>query len=328
MVVNNIGDAEMSDRDRDRLHYLVAMLADQKARVRYFDYRQAESAVETLAARLLEVVPREELTRHVFVPIPRGGLIVLGMLSYLLDLTPEQLPPTTPTGGPIVLVDDMALTGVRVREALDGLDASDVVVAHLGSHPQLRAAVNDDPRVRFCIAAFDLKTVEDERGPEHVAEVRKAWEERLDGRYWFGRSELVAFPWSEPEQILWDDETRAVEAGWRVVSPERCLKNRALLGPPAPDRKARHFRFPADIAFGLFEDDYLICRLGDEQVYRLDDVAGAIWGAIGTLGDVEAAARYLSTVFETDIATLTNDSHSMLSRLIGAGLLERVSPAE
>ncbi len=328
MVVKNIGNGEMNDRDRDRLHYLVAMLADQKARVRYFDYSQAESAVEILAARLLEVIPRDELIRHVFVPIPRGGLIVLGMLSYLLDLTPEQLPPTTTTGGPIVLVDDMALTGARVRQALDELDGSDVVVTHLGSHPELRAAVDDDPRVRVCVAAFDLKTVDDEMDPEHLAEVRKAWEERLDGRYWFGRSELVAFPWSEPEQILWDNEKGVVEAGWRVVSPERCLKNRALLGPPAPDRKARHFRFPADIAFGLFEDGYLICRLEDEQVYRLDNVAGAIWGAIGTLGDVEAAARYLSTVFDADMTTLTNDSNSMLSRLIDAGLLERVSPAE
>ena len=50
MVVSDIGDGEMSDRDLDRLQYLVAMLANQKRRVRYFDYEQAETAAETLAA--------------------------------------------------------------------------------------------------------------------------------------------------------------------------------------------------------------------------------------------------------------------------------------
>jgi len=62
MVVSNIGDGGMSDRDLDRLQYLVAMLANQKRRVRYFDYEQAETAAETLAARLLELMPREKLT--------------------------------------------------------------------------------------------------------------------------------------------------------------------------------------------------------------------------------------------------------------------------
>ncbi len=328
MVVSDIGDDGPSDRDVDRLQYLVAMLADQKSRVRFFDYGQAETAAETLAARLLELTPRNELTRYVFVPIPRGGLIVLGMLSYLLDLTPEQLPPVTAAGRPTVLVDDMALTGVRVRQALDRLDVPDVVVVHLGSHPELRGAVENDPRVRACIAAFDVEAVDEEMSPEQVREVREAWQERLDGRYWFGHPQLIAFPWSEPEQILWDDEKGAVEVGWRVVSPEKCLKNRALLGPPALDREARRFRFPVGIAFGLFENGYLVCRLENEEVYRLDNVAGAIWGAIGTLGDVDAAARHLSTVFDTDEATLASDSNSMLSRLVDAGLLERAAPAE
>ena len=318
----------MSDRDLNRLQYFVAMLANQKTRVRYFDYEQAETAAETLAARLLEVIPRDELTRHVFVPIPRGGLIVLGMLSYLLDLRYDQLPPVAPGGGPTVLVDDMALTGARVREALDRLDVSDVIVAHLGSHPELREAIENDSRVRACVAAFDLEALDEEMGSEQVTEVRQAWKERLAGRYWFGHPQLIAFPWSEPEQILWDDEKGAVEAGWRVVSPERCLKNRALLGPPALDREARRFRFPADIAFGLFDDGYLICRLENEEVYRLDNIAGAIWGAIGTLGEVDAAARHLSTVFDADEVTLTNDANLMLTRLIDAGLLERASPAE
>jgi len=328
MVVSSVGNGELSDRDRHRLNHLVAMLADQRLRVRYYDYEQAEIAAETLAARLLEVIPRDELSGHVFAPIPRGGLIVLGMLSYLLDLTPEQLPPTARRGRPTVLVDDIALTGARVREALDALDASDVVVAHLISHPDLRAAVRDDSRVRECVAAFDLETVDNDMSPEQVSEVRQAWKARLDGRYWFGHPELIAFPWSEPDQILWDDEKGAVEIGWRVVSPEMCLKNRALLGPPAPDRESRRFRFPGDIAFGMFDDGYLVCRLEDEEVFRLDAVAGAIWGAIGTLGDVESAARYLATVFDADVATLTSDSNSMLSRLVDAGLLERASPVE
>ncbi|MEX1133348.1 MAG: PqqD family protein [Acidimicrobiia bacterium] len=190
----------------------------------------------------------------------------------------------------------------------------------------MRHKVELDDRVRACVAGFDLKAMDHELQPDEKAAVREGWEQRLEGRYWSGNPEVVAFPWTEPDQILWDSERQAAEVGWRLVSPESCLKHRALLGPPAANRNARQFRFPSEMAFGSFDQGYLICLLDNEEVYQLDAASGAIWGALGTLGDVDDAGRYLSTLFDAEESTLAGDAASLLNQLLESGLLVRTTP--
>ncbi len=325
MVVEGSDEIGLSDRNESRLQSLAAMLAKPTFEVHYHSYEQAEVAAEALAARLLERIDRRELAEHLFMPVPRGGFIVLGMLSYLLDLAPDQLVPHPSDDRPVVLVDDMALTGARLREIIDTLDKTDVVVAHLCSHPGLRHQVELDSRVRACIAGFDLPAMDDELRPDEKAAVRENWSQRLEGRFWSEPIKHAAFPWTEPEQILWDSDREAAEVGWRMVSPEHCLKNRGLLGPPAANRNARQFRFPSEMAFGTFDQGYLVCLLDSEEVYQLDAVSGAIWGALGTLGDVEDAGRYLSTLFDTEESTLTSDAAALSNQFLETGLLIRTT---
>jgi len=318
-----------SRRDIVRLQHLAAWLSDRAEYVRALSWAEAEAATERLAARLLEVCGSKRIEDSFFLPIPRGGLIVLGMLSYLLDLDAGQLPPSTPNGRPVVLVDDVALTGARLGQALDKLDATHVVAAHLASHPELQKAVASDPRVDMCVSALDLGSIVDELPQDKAEEFRVAWEERLPGvRFWAGGAELITFPWSEPDHVLWNGDTAKVERGWRLVSPERCLKNRAILGPPSPDREGRHLRFPDQISFGHFEDGLLVCRTDTEEVFHLDPMAAEMWGALGTLGSPEAVARHLTGSYDVSADVLSADVAAMATRLTEATLLEQVSGSD
>lgn len=328
MVVSGLGPGcDLSEADLRRLRYLTALLENPDAQVRYLDYRQAEEAAETLAARLLEVIGEEDLHQRVYLPIPRGGLIVLGMLSYLLDLSPDQVVSTGVEQRQVVLVDDAALTGSRLRRAVEESDSGDLIVTHLASPKELRTAVEADDRVKACIAAVDLQALDAAEGASQATGFRELWRERLpDERYWYGHPELIAFPWSEPDQILWDPVAERIETGWHLVSPEMSLKSRGSLGPPSEDRSNRHFQFPDDIAFGEFDDGYLICQLETEEVFRLDTIAGKLWGALGTLGDVKAAEVHLARKLNADQTALAADIAALAGEFVDSGILERTYP--
>ena len=302
----------LSERDLDRIGFLAASLEDE---VRLLDYSQVEEAVERLAALLLEQIPREELKARAFLPIPRGGFVVLGMLSYFLELEPDQLIVAPDDRRRKVLVDDAALSGSRLKQTIGALDDEEIWVAHIASHPDLRLAVTADHRVAGCVAAIDLAAL--------PAPPDRPWGSLEDRAYWTGDPELVVFPWSEPDQVLWDEANQRLESGWRLVSPEKSLKTRAMLGPPSSRRSQRQLRFPERLAIGKFDDGLLLCPLDSEDVYRLDEVAGSIWGALGTLGDVEAAIDHLTREFSIDQSILVADVTSLSEQLIEAGLLER-----
>ena len=71
-------------------------------RLRYVGYRQAEEAVAELADRLRSRFGAHEVRSLSYVAIPRGGLIVLGMLASMLDAprarrSLRRLSPTVPS---------------------------------------------------------------------------------------------------------------------------------------------------------------------------------------------------------------------------------------
>jgi hypothetical protein len=121
-------------------------------RPRLLDWTETESLTARLASLLRERAESGAGTPFTYAAIPRGGLFVLGTLAYLLDLPPERIAPSvdrSDSPGPLVLVDDCALSGARIARELDRLLGSDrsadpgrrVIVAHLCSHPELRRAV-------------------------------------------------------------------------------------------------------------------------------------------------------------------------------------------
>lgn len=105
---------------RARLEGLRWQLENFLPRLRYVGYKQAEEDCERLAELLVERFGREELQSFRFTAIPRGGLIVLGMLAYVLGLRQSQLEPPHSPERPLVVVDDCVRTERCQVRALPG----------------------------------------------------------------------------------------------------------------------------------------------------------------------------------------------------------------
>jgi len=280
---------------------------------------------ERLAARVGDAL-REAVGPAVselpFIALPRGGLFVLGLLSYVLDLRREQIRSLAdPVSGRVVLVDDCALSGARLARALDELGSGPVLVAHLYSHPGLREAVEStDSRVERCLAAADLAS---RPGVPSAEELDPVWRPRLPGRrYWLGAVEPVAFPWSEPEVVWWNERDGRLEEGWHRVSPRSCLRFRAELGLPGPVDAPG----PLDLAPGWLwklEGERWLVR-PDEPTGRIlgfEGVALDMWRALLAFGDVERAAGHLLTLYDVEADELRADLDELVEDLVGRGLL-------
>ncbi|MBC7262539.1 MAG: PqqD family protein [Chloroflexi bacterium] len=293
--------------------------------IRCVTYRQAEAATKQLAAQLVGAFGAAELSRFRYAAIPRGGLFVLGMLSYVLDLTSEALL-SSAADVPLVVVDDAAYSGARFAEFLSTVANQEVIFAHLYSHPDLRAAIlRQEPRVVACLAAHDLRDLAPERcAPESEY---LAWKERWRQRarrlvYWMGLPEMVIFPWSEPDRPVWNPEAERVEEGWWLTAPDRCLKNWARLGIPPSAQAQPTLRSPDGVAFHFDGDKIVLCDLRTELVYGLEGVAADMWRALVGYGDLRVAAEYLVSCYEVDEQKLWSDLQTFADELLSKGLLE------
>jgi hypothetical protein len=272
---------------------------------------------------------REELRGFRFTAIPRGGFIVLGMLSYILGLRRSQLEQPYPSDAPLVVVDDCALSGVRFGQFLGRFENPRVVFAHLYSAPELREAIEGREAGRVaCLAARNLR----DRAPENLGEEYPAWRERWVDRmgrrgYWVGQPEQVCFAWNEPDIGFWNQVTEKEEGGWCFVPPGLCLKNR-----PAPDanpvpvqaqpRGEGPLRPSSNVLFGEFEGRVAVGDLATGESFVLEDAAADMWRAVVGHGDSAAATGALLESYEVDGATLEADLRGFVDDLLSRGLLD------
>lgn len=306
---------------------LGSLLHRLRAELRVVTYAQAERDCAQLAAELVAAVP--ELREARFEAIPRGGLIVLGMLSYLLDLRVDQLAPRHDPERLLVLVDDCAFTGLRARQALAARSPSRAVIAHLYSPPPLRRALAREPGVTACVAARDLRDETADALPalseRHSRETR--WRERLGDRPWYGLSEPVVFPWNEPDSPFWNSLAGRAENGWRLIAPHRNLKARGKLGDPellSPGREAGWgWRLAEGVAWGDFDGVIWLCRLADRQVFSLTDVAADLWRWTAAGGSEPAVAARAAEVYSVDAERIRRDMAELFAELTAEGLMER-----
>lgn len=318
----------LSRRSEHRTGVLHPLRARELPRLRYVGYRRAERDCECLAAKLLQALGRAEIEAAGFAAVPRGGLVVLGMLSYYLDLSPDQLWREPGSAEPLVVVDDCALTGSRLRRALDRFGSARLVFATLYSPAPLRAEIERrEARVDRCVSAHDLedRSAETRSTGDEPRAWRDRWRSRLGaGRYWIGNPEPVCFAWSEPSHLFWNPDTGEVEDGWRLAPPHRCLKNRARLGlPPAPGRGPRAWQAPEGLVWGEFDGVLWLCRSGDGEVVSLQGVGADMWKALAGYGNLEASVRFLGDRYEVAEETLRSDLDGFLELLRAEGLLER-----
>jgi len=285
--------------------------------LRYIRYVEAEAACRELADRLRAELGPDRLAAARFTAIPRGGLIVLGLLSVLLDLEREQIGPPFPPDRPLVAVDDCVVSGARSFRFLREVDHPEVVFAHLYSHPELRAALRGrEPRVAGCVSARDLA------GQRLDPAIETAGD-----RYWSGEVEALCFPWNEPDRTFWNPVSKRWELAWRIVPPELCLKNRPAPGTtPVPIQIQPEGKGPLRPSerslFAEIDGSVVLFDLETGQGFSLAGIGSDLWRSIVRLGDLEAVVAELGRDYEVPEATLRDDARHFTDDLLARGLLE------
>ncbi len=312
-----------------RIDALRGQLRGMDGPARYVSYSAAEADCERLAAALLERWDRPELQQFSYLAIPRGGLIVLGMLAYLLDLPASALVGTKASNRPLVVVDDCALSGARLRSFLEVHRHRSVVCAHLYSHPDLRAAVEArESHVVACIAARNLR----DEAPDQLGDAYDSWRERWRQRspdaYWIGRTEPLCFAWNEPDLSIWNPVSGEVEPGWRLVPGDACLKNRVGAAghriPVEIQPAGKGPLAPADhVVFGTLAGTLVVGNVESGQAVALDDVAADMWRTIMAEGDEDAAVAALAGSYDAEVETLRADLEQFVAEASALGLLVR-----
>ena len=212
---------EFGEDDQPRLHALQHTIQTVLPTTRYIGYKAVEAACRSLAEQLIERVGTTRIRHSRLRAVPRGGYVVLGMLSYLLEI--DDL---NDGDGLLIVVDDCAISGARFRQFLDSLDdEGEILFAHLYSTPELRNAIELAESEVLCVAGNDLRDL----APERLGSGHEAWQERWRDRsetpYWIGQPEHIVFPWNEPDSSFWNPVTDREERNWTLAPADRCLKN-------------------------------------------------------------------------------------------------------
>ncbi len=297
------------------------------ARLRRLSLPDIESACEDLAARLVAHFGAGEAGRARYVAIPRGGFTVLGMLATALGLDHDRLQPSRRDRRPLVIVDDCALSGARFRGFLRRhAKERTVVFATLASPPALRAAIEAaEPRVAACISAREIAT-------QTPTPRDQKWRRQLlaanPDAYWYGRTEPIAFPWGEPDRLLWHPLERRTIAAWRLVPPELCLKNRA--GEPRskipvqeiPSAKGP-IRPAPEVVYVAIDQEVVIFNLKTGRSVVLDTVASDLWHALIRQGTLAGTTRELLQRYDAPQRRVRADVDDLVGTLESEGFLER-----
>lgn len=304
----------------------IRALEQSCAHLRYVGDGEVTHACERLASSLEATLGRRSLAEAQFTAIPRGGFMILGLLAPLLGLTPEQLSPSQDPDRLLVVVDDCAISGARVRQFLDRCDRRGVVFAPLYSPASLRGAIQiREPRITACLSACDLLELPETPLPDQ-AERRRLRIERGDC-YWLGATESLCFPWNEPDRTLWNPRTERPERAWRIVPPELCLKNRPAAGTsplplqvqPAPG--AGPLR-PADsVLHAEIDGEVALCDERTGQVFRLEGAGADLWRSLARTGDLETTLDALRSTYDAPPETLEADARRLVEDLLTRGLL-------
>ncbi len=306
------------------------------------DDAAVRTACALLADALLARFGREALSRMRFAAVPRGGLFVLGALAYQLDLAHHQFwatddaparaqePPDHAGEAPAtVVVDDIAISGLRLSRTLEQRPEARLIVATLHAHPGLRSAfVARHPRVEAFVSAHDLQ----DRAPTIHGDGYRAWRERwrrraAAGTVWIGDPDHVVYPWNEPDTGVWNAVTGREEPGWLVVPPERSLKrrvDRSIAVQSMPSALAS-LALSADAITGEVGDRVVVGLLGSGTAFELEGVAADMWRALADTGDVATAAVRLGEVYDVAVEALERDVAAFTRELIAAGVLQEAA---
>lgn len=295
--------------------------------IRYIPWPEADQLVRTLALKLVEELGSDRIAEARFEAIPRGGLVVLGILAQLLDIRPEQMRDGSRSSGTLVLVDDCSLTGMRCQQALARSSENRVVFAHLLSNPALRHALEArEDRLEACISAQDVIERQELPGANGAAWSQR-WHQRTkkEGRYWFGSLKHWALPWNEPDRSVWDDERQEILTAWKIVPPELCSKNQLPKEGAVPLVVVEEPKGVAELAPGTFhvatEEGIALANFDNGQRLALAGTAAQMWDSLMVSSSFDAAASKLVENYDVGRHRILQDLEGFLETLIHRGLL-------
>jgi hypothetical protein len=310
-----------------RIEELFSYIREVTSHFNFVGYDAAAQDCTHLAESLERRVGEDALRDARFIGIPRGGLIVLGMLSIVMGLRHDQLGPQSEAADLTVIVDDLALSGYQLRRAIDATDSDKLAIALLRAPEALCGAVEaTEPRVLACVAARPLR----DAGPDRLGLGYEAWVDQWrsltegSGRYWIGRPEAVYFAWKEPDRSFLNEATGVREDGWRVLPRAVCLEGRSVeptctvySQPESPGP----IRPSDDVFFGPVGEDFVIVVPNEERVLGLDAVSHAIWRAITDVGTVAGAVSQVSEHFDVDHVRVAVDVERFVHEFVQRGIL-------
>lgn len=314
------------EADRAAVEALGWQVTDTLARLRPVPYSDVERACRQLGERLLARLGEERLRSCQVVAMPRGGLVVAGLLAYSLGLTHDQLAASTSQSRETLLVDDCMLSGARTRRWLRDHQGQPVVLAHLHSHPAVRERVEQHPQVSACIAAEDLHDYAPEQQGDRYDVWRTAWQQRSPDDFWTGHPDHVCYPWNEPDTSFWNAATGAAEAGWHVVPPAWCVKNRARLREDDVQVCASS-HVPAGVLWAYLDDAVVLVDTSRGTSLEISGTGVDFWRELTASGDVALAAETLTATYAVDRSVLLTDLESFAAQLRDGGWWEPGSAA-
>lgn len=311
------------DADRFRLATLITQLQEAADRLRYVDWAAVEDSVDRLAVRLVDELGSAEVGRAGVVAVPRGGLVVAGLLAVRLGIAVEPSPPSVGCG-PALLVDDVVLSGRRMSQMVSQLGSPDVVAVTLCSHPELRRAATQRWGLRAFVSADDLTDHAPSVHGSRYSEWRHRWRERQPDDLWTGQPEHVVFPWNEPESQFANEVTGELEPSWRLVPSELCLKNRPVPGEHLPVHEHQEGPGPVGAAPGVvalpFRGSTVVVPLTGQCV-RLSVAGEVFWEQLMAAGSLDEAAKELSRRYGISAETVSNDVAAFAGDLADRGLI-------
>ena len=324
---------------RARLQNLSTLLVQVIEHHRYVDYGDAERLSACLAQRLLQRFSRDEIRTFRFAAVPRGGHIVLGMLAYALDLEPDQLCDID-TGlsehqpSPVVIVDDCAISGVRLQQYLRRANGQGIVFASLLAPAGFREAlVSREGLVLECLSAETLDDLAPQRFGDGYAEwYRERTVQMGKYGYWVGVTPHFAFAWSEPQTKYWNADARRFEAGWRVMPAHLCLAHRHRRSASLmPERISicntphGYLRLSDRVLWVEVEERVAVALMpkadkSDATCFCLEGSAAAMWRAGMASGTREAVVTELQRLYPVERHVLQRDLEGFIASLVSHGL--------
>ena len=335
----------------ERLHHLSLQAHRVHRAARYVGYVEAERLTARLAAELIGRYGRDDVRSFAYQGIPRGGVIVLGMLSYALDLPPAALAPPADETAPLVLVDDCVISGVRFRQQWDHIGSRRLILATLFAPDDFCSRIvsgadtSRKPARQFeHVSAVTLPDLAQELYGNAYGAWYSRWQERQEGQgLWIGQPEHLCFAWSEPESSFYNAATGELERGFSFVPAGRCLRARHQttdrLSVPKFGRKKEFgvqiqrdgtgpVRVPPWVVSARLDTDRTaVASFADgggenaRACFLLEGTAADMWRSLIDEGTIAGALHALQQLYAIDPVTLSADLTSFCTELLDRGLL-------